>query len=210
MNERISALIGGDSIGWLDFKFLKNSKPLQLDRELKGLEFITNDQTHKRWRSFWPQSGNIQNWDAVGKILYKGQSEWLLVEAKAHLAEVKSTCGASSETSRAMICNALKKTSIAFNNREKSIESWLTPYYQYANRLAVLYFLMRECQPEIPTRLLFINFYGDERDDKTCPKSADEWRLVEQAIANKLGIDKSCELYQRIHHLYLPVNPNVV
>ena len=84
-SEQIIKVIGGKNIKWLDFRFPKSNLPSKLDRELVGLEFIDDQDVLNKWRSFWPQSGTSQNWDAVGKIHHDGHDEWVLVEAKAHL-----------------------------------------------------------------------------------------------------------------------------
>lgn len=174
-----------------------------------GLDFIENDAVKDLWKTFWPQTGNAQNWDAVGKINYGDHEEWLLVEAKAHFGEVKSNCKAKSGESIAKIRIALEKAACAFCDRPMGVEDWLSPYYQYANRLAALYFLMRECKPAIPTRLLFIYFSGDQRKEGDCPKVEGEWQPVIKAMEEKLGIDTRGELYQRVEHLFVPVNPNL-
>ena len=70
-----------------------------------------------------------------------------------------------------------------------------------------LYFLMKECKPAIPSRLLFIYFIGDQRDDAECPQSKEDWHLVVEDMEKKLGIDRERKLYQRVGHLYIPVNP---
>lgn len=95
----------------------------------------------------------------------------------------------------------------AFGNKSKSIENWLEPYYQYANRLAVLYFLLKEYVPSIKARLLFIYFFGDSRSDVECPRSEQGWLSVIQKMRNWLGINKGSELLQRVHYLFLPINP---
>jgi len=200
-------ITGGKHIIWLIFEFSQNSAYLNHDRELVGLEFIHNLKIQKQWREFWPQTGSSQNWDAIGKIDFGDHSEWLLVEAKAHLGEVRSSCGARSPVSIEKIRAALQKTIQSFCAEATSIENWLAPYYQYANRLASLHFLMKECDPAVPGRLVFIYFYGDQRSDKERPQKEEDWHLFIKDIENRLGIDQSIELYRRVHHLFLPVNP---
>ena len=87
------------------------------------------------------------------------------------------------------------------------IENWLGPYYQLANRLAVLNFLMKECSPAINTQLLFIYFYGNQRTNADCPQSEIDWLPVIKKMNDWLGIDKGSELSKRVHYLFLPVNP---
>ena len=87
LTQKTLELTGGNSIEWLDFKFANHHVPLKEDREFVGLEFLSDDAVLERWRSFWPQSGNAQNWDAVGKIDYGDRTEWVLVEAKPILGK---------------------------------------------------------------------------------------------------------------------------
>ena len=207
LSNRVLEVTGGEQITWQDFNFARTADPLKYDRELVGLDFIQNATMKDQWKTFWPQTGTAQNWDAVGKIEYSDQEEWLLVEAKAHLGEVNSHCEAKSETSLAKIKLALKRTTRVFCDPAIKVENWLSPYYQYANRLAVLYFLMRECQPAIPARLLFIYFTGDQRKNGNCPKVKEEWQLIIKTMEERLGVNPAMELSRRVHHLYLPVNP---
>lgn len=208
LSEEIINIIGCQAIKWLDFEFSKVSSPLQDDREFAGLDFIHDPLIEKNWKSFWPQTGNVQNWDAVGKIFFGDVFEWLLVEAKGHIGEIKSKCGAKNQNSRQTIQSALEKTSRTFGNRFKPIKNWLAPYYQYANRLAILHFLMKECSPSVGAHILFVYFYGENRKDADCPQDEQEWKPAIQKMTDWLGIDKQCELFQRVHYLYLPVNPS--
>ena len=207
LSQKTSMVTGGKSIGWLDFDFSKKNAPLRDDKEFLGLEFIKDARVQEKWKSFWPQTGNAQNWDAVGKIHFDDRYEWLLVEAKGHIGEIESKCGASNPVSKQKIYSALEKASRAFGNQSKPVENWLEPYYQYANRLAVLYFLMKECVQPVSARLLFIYFYGENRENLECPQNEQEWLPSIQKTNEWLGFDKSYELAQRVHHLFLPVNP---
>jgi hypothetical protein len=207
LSQRILETTGGNALHWLDFKFSPANVPLKDDGELSGLEFITDESVRENWKTFWPPRGNAQNWDAVARIQVNGTGEWLLVEAKSHLGEIKSSCAAKNPKSLQTILAALQATSHTFSRQPKPIENWLTPFYQYANRLAVLHFLMRECQPAIKARLLFIYFYGENRENAQCPQNEQEWRTAIFQINEWLGVEKSSALADRIHTLFLPVNP---
>jgi len=208
-SEQILQLVGGQRLEWLDFNFTKVNDPLRRDRELIGLEFIDNPDVHRQWHAFWPQSGNAQNWDAVGKIRRNGRDEWLLVEAKAHIHEEKSGgCQTSNPRSKEKIEQALVKTMGAFGGSSQPLEHWLGSYYQYANRLAALHFLMGECQPTIPAKLLFIFFLGDKHDDQKCPQNRDEWESIINEVESCLRIERDFPLYERVHHLFIHVNPD--
>lgn len=199
---------GGNSVAWLDFEFSKENAPLRDDKEISGLEFIKDAQVLEKWKLFWPQTGNAQNWDAVGEIDFDDRDEWLLVEAKGHVGEMESKCGATNAVSKQRIYSALEKASRAFGNQSKPVENWLGPYYQYANRLAVLYFLMKECIRPVGARLLFIYFCGENRKNVECPQNKQEWLPSIHKANEWLGVDNNCELMQRVHSLFLPVNPD--
>jgi hypothetical protein len=200
-------ITGGNSVEWLDFNFSKENAPLKDDREFVGLEFIKDERIQDKWRAYWPQTGTAQNWDAVGQIHFNDHDEWLLVEAKGHIGELKSDCGATHPKSKEKIITAFENTSQSFGNQTKPVENWLKNYYQYANRLAVLHFLANECNPLVNARLLFIYFFGDNRDDAECPQNEEEWMPSIREMKAWLGVDNCCELEKRTHYLFLPVNP---
>ncbi len=173
-----------------------------------GIEFIDDPEVRKQWKQFWPQSGTSQNWDAVGQLDFGGHKEWLLVEAKGHFNELKSSCGAKAQSSIEKINKALEISIKSFCVQPTPINNWLSPYYQYANRLAALHFLMQECEPAISSRLLFIYFYGDHRPDTECPQNKEDWYRVIEDMNDWLELEKDFKLNKWVHKLYLPVNHN--
>jgi hypothetical protein len=79
-------------------------------------------------------------------------SEWLLVEAKAHLRELDQACAAKCQNeggSREVICGRLDEVNAAVAPGDRN--EWLAHYHQFANRLATLWFLLDH---GIETRLL--------------------------------------------------------
>ena len=100
----------------------------------------------------------------------------------------------------------MAKAQGSFSTKPPVVEHWLVPYYQVANRLAYLHFLMKECQPPIPAHLLFLYFVGDQRSDADCPQRAEAWEAMVEKIENRLGLDPNRPLMKRVHHLFLPVN----
>lgn len=202
LDTSILRKVGGEAIAWLDFPF--DERKAWHDGERKGLDFLPpNSQAVIAWRDFWPQRGNPPNWDAVGKVLRNGQEEWLLVEAKAHLGELRSSCQAKPEGGRDTIIAALTETKFALGVPTE--RDWLNGYYQYCNRIAVLSLLTR-C--EVPARLLFLYFTGDRFPDDPkveCPQSEAEWAdaLADQSC--HVGLPKGHVLEDRIHKLFLDV-----
>ncbi len=207
LSEQVLTEVNGDKIHWLDFPYTSTNRPLLDDREFVGIEFIDNDVVKTSWKNFWPQTGRTQNWDGIAQVTINGQKEWLLIEAKAHIGEVQSSCGATSPKSIAKIRKAFEETSFAFENQTRPIDNWLSPYYQYSNRLSMLYFLMNKCTPTIPTRLLFVYFYGENMQRRECPQNKEDWQPTINEIQSQLGINKNCALGKRIHHLFLPISP---
>jgi hypothetical protein len=200
LDQSILEVVGGDSIGWLDFEF--NPKNKWLDAELKGLSFIPSDnQVHAAWRKYWPQGAGIQTWDAAAQVRFKDAHEWLLMEAKANLKELESDCQAKSARSIATIKAAFEETKQALGVAED--RDWLQGYYQFCNRLAVLHFLNKHL---IPTHLLYIYFVGDCGDARrTCPQDESGWEDALGAQAAHVALPKGHPLERRLHKLFLPV-----
>lgn len=215
--EILKAVKTGDRIEWRDFGFDRR-KDKWYDAELKGLAFLEDSEVLKAWAGFWPKSRNWhqqQNWDAVG-WLYEGDKRrgLLLVEAKAHISELKSDgCGAG-EKSRRKIEDAFQKTIKYVKNTnevtKEELENWCGAYYQFANRLAVIFFLNEYLKeqglPSIPTTLILIYFTGDKRDDgMECPIDKQGWGPVIADEYSQLGLTPDHRLKSYVKEVYLPV-----
>lgn len=206
LNRAIEQQCGGRVLDWLDFSFDAHREFPLLDSEWKGLEFLGPDEgVQTAWAKFWPQTGNVPNWDAVGLLQVESHTEFILVEAKANASEIMSDCHAREGGGRPKIRKALTET-IGAHGFTADPEQWLTPYYQYANRLATLHFLL---QNNIPSRLVFVYFTGDEAGRYggrvICPKDRQEWESHLQGMYNRLGMTASSELEKRVHRLFLPI-----
>lgn len=110
------------------------------DREFLGkvgLESLVPDLLQ-----FWPARG--PRWDALAVLRFEGEKPGvLLVEAKAHTAEILgSGCGAGGDR-RALIQRRLNEFAARLG-MARLPDSWLEAYYQAANRIAHLMFL-RDC-----------------------------------------------------------------
>lgn len=211
LNAGVSRATGAKVSGWLDFPYAVGSgtqshaSPAGLDSEWEGLEFLrnVNPGVLSEWESTWPQSGSQQCWDAVARLESPdGQMEWLLVEAKAHLGEFDSACAASSNGGLSQIQSNLDalKTKLGV----PLAHDWLKPFYQCANRLFVLDFLLSH---DVPARLLHVCFLGDAHPGKQCPTSEQEWETKFDEIYRHLGLNPSMGLLKFVHRLYLPIHP---
>jgi hypothetical protein len=195
LNAAILNSTGGSIVSWLDFPF--NCRKPMLDDEWRGLDFPGIDESVRTaWREFWPTSGNVQNWDAVARL---DGTEWILVEAKAHIGELISHCGASEHGGLPKIREALVATKSAMGI--SPAHEWLSPFYQYANRLAALGFLLTH---GIPARLVCIYFTGDTNAFGKCPRSEAGWRQEIRRVHEHLGLNGQSRLEHQVHHVFLP------
>jgi len=132
------------SIEWLDYP--NDPKRKSLDGEHIGLDFLDKELKKKllgNWNKYWPK--NAPNWDA---IIYCSpinpnsslKDKWIIVEAKAHLKEMESNTGVEDKKSKKQIEEAFEATQKRFNIKAKN--SWLHKYYQLANRLAFINFML--------------------------------------------------------------------
>jgi len=188
-------------VEFLDFKF--KAGEVWPDAEWKGIDFIPpNHPVHAAWHGYWPQTGNVPNWDAIGKIVCISDEEWLLVEAKAHTEELESKCGAKEHGGLPKIREAFQ-TTIEQLSIKMDVSSWLEPYYQYANRFAVLSFLHSQ---NIKARLLNIYFVGDiNRKGWTSPQSTEEWHPHLVNLESHLGLSSGHKLAPFVHKLFLNI-----
>ena len=199
LNVAVAASTGAAAIQWLDFAF--DPSEWSGDRELQGLEFIDDRQVLDAWESFWPQTGRLMHWDAIGLLSTPGgATEWLLVEAKGNIEELRSKCGAKEE-GRRIIGEAFAAVQ-ADMAVAVGAEAWLDGYYQHANRLATLRFLLAS---GVPTRLLYIYFCGDATPDRTCPADEEGWRPSIEEMHKHLGLTGQSEIESRAHELFIPV-----
>ena len=199
-NQKVLAVVGGDSIDWLDFGF--NPNQTWPDAEIKSLDFLPEGHAARTaWERFWPHGRGIHNWDAVGQVRFGDVEESLLVEAKANQEELRSDCGATSPTNRPKIERALAETKRALDVPEG--QDWLNAYYQFCNRVAALYFLTEH---GVPARLLYVYFVGDRGDPRrTCPYDEEGWQEALRAQEEHVGLPTGHKLEARIHKLFLPI-----
>jgi hypothetical protein len=142
--------------------------------------------------SFWPVGG--ANWDALGVTV---DGEPVLVEAKANIPEFRSRMTATAETSVDLIRSSIDQTIQALGG--KAGPAWLSPYYQYANRLAHAHFL--RALNDVPAHLVFMYFIGDR--DVRGPDSVEEWTAAIEKVHDALGIRGKLPSY--VHDVFIDV-----
>ncbi len=138
-----------------------------------GLGYLSEKLHH-----FWPKMG--PQWDALGRT--SDGEVFILVEAKANVPELVSFCGAKDGDSLKTISERLNETQRWLTCREPCID-WKCGFYQYANRLAHLYFLREKAQ--IEAYLIFLYFAGDYSH---IPTSQDAWNSALKLQKKLMGL----------------------
>jgi len=202
-NKRVKELLNTTNITWLDFNFDKTQEIP--DKELVGLEFLKNELNYEKilkiWKEEWPQTGNSMNWDLVGYTVQNNIRTWVLIEAKAHLGELKQDCGATSLVSIEKIKIALSETAKSNDVIINEKQPWTKQFYQFANRLYVLDFLKRN---GINAKLINLYFVGDMISiNRKSPKSKNEWQSKIKEMKDYLSV-KTDNL--KVYELFLDIN----
>jgi hypothetical protein len=200
---------------WFDFPaggsgVYSSNAPIR-DSEWTRLGFVHEVDVHAAYDRFWPKTGSQQNWDLVGLANF-GEDHWsfVLVEAKAHKGEIQlSGTTASQNGGRPMIRNAFVSTLLNMGRTDEDARSgadaWLEGYYQYANRLATLYFLLSAGKP---THLVFLYFCGDAhpKGQFDCPSTPQEWQPTIAKVKTHLGLRGDSDLEKRVHDVFVQVD----
>ena len=170
--QQVGALPAGSELEW--------ASPLREDafaeyRDADFLEQIGHPQLAKKLCDFWPNRG--PQWDALAT---EKSGRVYLFEAKAHAAEMASSCqaGPASRQKIERACAAAKQIL-----RADPSSDWLDGYYQYANRLAHLGFLREH---GVEAWLVFLYFTSDV--EMAGPASQSEWQPFIAAAHRHLGL----------------------
>ena len=147
---------------------------------------------------FWPRWG--PKWDALA---ITGSGLRLLVEAKANIPEFNSDPSKASLASLTRIRAGLSETKGFL--RVRSETDWSYCFYQYANRIAHLYFL-RELNG-IDAVMVFVYFLGNETVPGEKPVTREGWEAAISLANEHLGLRTSSPwLRDNVAHVFLDVN----
>ena len=128
-----------------------------------------------------------------------------MVEAKAHVRELRSTMSAKSDVSISRIQHSFAKTKDYLSVDAGA--DWTSPFYQYANRLAHLYLL--HVLNKVDAYLVNVYLLKDEdmRESGTIvPQTIEEWEsaILTEEIA--LGIPPRHRLSSRVLSTFIDVD----
>ena len=182
IDDAISRAMGlgqGETIEWLS---PLESKDFIEYRDQAFLERLGLSPQHRKLSDFWPGRGPV--WDGLARA---GAGRSLLIEAKANVPEFDSSPTRASGRSLTRIRAAMEETRSFL--RVRSETDWTKCFYQYANRLAHLYFL-RESNG-IDAALVFVYFTGDATVPGVNPVSHEGWEAAIGLATNHLGVRSS-------------------
>lgn len=128
-------------------------------------------------REFWPASG--PRWDGLART---NSGKLLVVEAKAYVEEAVDYRSQASASSLEFIGRSLAAAKEAFG--ASGAANWKEPFYQYANRLAHLYYL--RTLNGLDAYLVFICFVDAPDVPRQCSES--EWRGAIRIVQKALGL----------------------
>jgi len=182
------------NMDWLDYPKDKTRK--SLDGEYTGIDFLPpklQKKISENWKKYWPKNG--QNWDA---ILYCSplvpnsplEDQWIIVEAKAHIKELESPCQAKDKESVKKIESAFEATQ-HFNIKPNN--SWFKQYYQLANRLAFINFLLDNGIQCSLLNIYFINGWANKPEKNVL--NIGTWKEAINAEYSYLGINNNAKKY---------------
>ena len=169
-------LLQPDGVGPIAWHSPLRSDDLAEYRDAAFLEKIGQAELAPALRAFWPARG--PQWDALGTL---PDGTPVLVEAKAHVGEFLSPPSQAAELSLTRIKAALSQVQTALGVSPAT--DWTRVFYQYANRLAHLWFLHDH---GVPARLMVVGFLGDE--EMRGPQQRETWAALHAAADHALGL----------------------
>jgi hypothetical protein len=196
----LDAFRSGERLQWLSP--LRDADWVEFRDEMwteAGLAWPSPQQA--KW---WPRGG--PQWDGAATVPgTNGRRGGLLVEAKSHVDELASSIDDDVHTdSRKTIEQALDETRKYLRGRPRRY--WSDGYYQYANRLAWLYYL--RAKRGLDAWLLFVYFTGDHFESappqaRTFPADAAAWRPSLQKMKKALGLREPHPLSPWVREVFL-------
>lgn len=184
----LARLPGATTIGW--------RSPMRDDdfAEYRDGDFLNRvglSNLRSALKDFWPERG--PQWDALG---VSDRGDVLLVEAKAHIAEMCSPGTAAGPASFKRIHQALVACATNLGARA-SRAAWTDQFYQLANRIAHLHFLREQ---GVPAYLVLVNFLNDT--DMKGPTTQEAWEAAYEVALHVMGLGKVHALSKYTIHVF--------
>ena len=191
------------TVGIAPDEVLKWVSPLEDDgfREYRDQAFLGRLGVTPKIRAlgaFWPPRG--PRWDALART---SGGRCVLVEAKANISEFNSDPSGAVPASLRRIQEAFAETRAFLKVRSET--DWSRCFYQYANRIAHLYFL-KEVN-KVDAVLVFLYFVGDDTRPRVQPVSREGWEAAISLANEHLGLRASSPwLRKNVFDVFLDVD----
>lgn len=132
--------------------------------------------TLTRWWLANPDGANIPNWDLVSTCRINKHPGLILVEAKAHEAELSDDrCGATDNDNRKQIEKALSEATDALKTLAPGFALSANTHYQLSNRFAFAWKLAKMGIPVVLVYLGFLKAYDMEGINRVILKDHAHW-----------------------------------
>jgi hypothetical protein len=170
------------TLGWPDAEVIEWVSPLERDdyAEYSDAEFLDClgvGHAREKLRDFWPVGG--PHWDALART---SSGRPIMVEAKAHVAELLSGPSGAGATSLEWIRRSLLEAKAALGSQAKA--DWSGEFFQYCNRLAHLHFLRATCSCDA----FLVSIYFVNAPDVPKAASPAEWQGALELLHSYLGV----------------------
>jgi len=187
-----------DAFAWAPTEQIEWLSPMKSDEyaeyyDEEFLERLGLTEVRVPLNDFWPKSG--PRWDALART---SSGKLILIEAKAYIEEGVDYGSRAGPESSVKIKGALARAKEAYQASPSAV--WEAPFYQYANRLAHLYFL-RELNG-LDVHLVFL--YFADAPDVPKPSSTKQWEGAIRLTEKCLGLGAH-PYRNRVASIILPV-----
>ena len=191
LNRLILEPLSTDKLRWLS--------PLEEDdfaeyADMAFLDRIGRPEFEELLKDFWPKRGPV--WDGLAS---SDRGDLILVEAKSHIGEICSPGTQASPESRRLIEKSLSDAAQAMNSKNPDL--WPRLFYQYANRLAHLWWLRTQCSAD--AWLVFVYFLDDT--NMNGPTNIAEWEASLALVRHVLGIERRHPLSKYVIDIFVSV-----
>jgi len=197
LNRRIQDYIK-DDVSLTEWVSPKKEDEFAEYRDEYFLKILGIKECKAKLFKFWPKRG--PQWDALGKFK---KEFYFIVEAKANIPEITSSCQAKSENSKTKIQNSILRTQRFLNNTSK--KNWFNGFYQYANRLCHLYFLRELCG--VNAYLVFVYFCNDTTH---LPTSIEQWQGAIKLQKHIMALGSRHQLQKYIIEIFIDIEEMVI
>lgn len=187
--ERRPEMLVPAALGSVDWVSPRRADDFAEYRDRSFLEVLGLGRLSADLSAFWPRGG--PQWDGLGRL---GDGV-VLVEAKAHVREFMTDPSQASEGSLKAIRAALAAVQADLGCDPRG--DWTKIFYQYANRLAHLWWLRDR---GVNAHLLLVSFLGDETPGIRGPATPETWTAAFQLADYALGLPSRHRLSKFVHH----------